>query len=248
MANFFFGAAMPLLQRMVLLSLLVVSAVVQPAAARVLRIKIDHREVVAEGKSYGLPGPHERIYGTISFAVDPELPVNRIITDIDRAPRNVGGAVEFSADFYLLKPREISRGNGAPLYEASNRGVKAILTYFNLAPLTLNPASAEDLGDGFLMREGYINGRAGPAQELVSFMGSYLPFARTRESRSDRKDPRLSIQERYRSREEYLGLVSESALQLVEQGYLLDADLPRVLDRSRRQWDYLMKGAAPAGR
>ena len=156
MTRSFFGAAMPLPQRMVLLFLLVVSVVVQPAAARVVRIKIDNREVVAEGKSYGLPGPYERIYGTISFAVDPELPVNRIITDIDRAPRNVGGAVEFAADFYLLKPREISRGNGALLYEASNRGVKAILTYFNLAPLgTPSPASAEDLGDGFLMREGY---------------------------------------------------------------------------------------------
>src|SRR5690606_11771193 len=87
--------------------------------------------------------------------VDPTLPANRAIADIDLAPRNADGRVEFSSDFYLLRPREPARGNGTVLFEVSNRGRKGLLDTFSLARTSLDPRTAEDFGDGFLMREGF---------------------------------------------------------------------------------------------
>ena len=42
------------------------------------------------------PGlPYEHIVAKVHFAVDPKLPANRIIADIDLAPRNAQGLVDF---------------------------------------------------------------------------------------------------------------------------------------------------------
>src|SRR5205807_5486026 len=100
-------------------------------------------------------GPYEKLSGRIFFAVDPALPANRIVTDLDKAPRTTAGKVEFSADFYLIKPKTIARGNGAVLYEVSNRGGKGMLGFFNHASGSLDPTNANDVGDGFLMRQGF---------------------------------------------------------------------------------------------
>ena len=57
--------------------------------------------------------------------------------------------------FFLLKPKRIERGNGAVLYEVSNRGGKGMLGFFNHGTGSLDPSSAADVGDGFLMRQGF---------------------------------------------------------------------------------------------
>src|SRR5262249_50946115 len=80
---------------------------------------------------------------------------NRIVTDLDKAPRNARGKVEFSSDFFLLKPKQIERGNGAVLYEVSNRGGKSMLGFFNHATGSLDPTTVEHVGDGFLMKHGF---------------------------------------------------------------------------------------------
>ena len=123
--------------------------------AEVVRIEIDSRADIAGGAWWGLAGPYERITGTIYFAVDPANPANRIITDIDLAPRNARGRVEFSANFFLIKPKEIARGNGTVVYEVSNRGGKGMLRYFNRAEGSLDPVNLAHMGDGFLLREGF---------------------------------------------------------------------------------------------
>jgi hypothetical protein len=102
------------------LLLLAVLAVSAPAA--VTHIDVLERSDVLDGKSFGAAGPYERIIGTARFAVDPKLPANRIITDIDLAPRNADGMVEFSADIYLLKPRDPAKGNGK--WRRAVRGVQ----------------------------------------------------------------------------------------------------------------------------
>src|SRR5690242_15395552 len=94
--------------------------VLLPAA--LLRMEVSERSDVLGGKAFGAAGAYERIAGKAFFAVDPALPANRIIADIARAPRNDAGLVEFSADFYCLKPRDPRRGNHAVLFEVSNRG------------------------------------------------------------------------------------------------------------------------------
>ncbi len=125
------------------------------AWAEVVRIQIDSRTDLADGMVWGLAGPYERIAGTIYFAVDPANPANRIITDIDFAPRNADGRVEFSANFFLIKPKDVTRGNGTVLYEVSNRGGKGMLRYFNQGEGSNNPMTMAHMGDGFLMREGF---------------------------------------------------------------------------------------------
>jgi Alpha/beta hydrolase domain len=120
-----------------------------------LRLEVSDRTDVLEGKPFGKTGPYERIVGKAYFAVDPKLPANQIITDIDKAPRNDEGRVEFSADVYVLKPRDPKFGNGAALFEVSNRGRKGMLSLYNRASSSTDPKTGDELGDGFLMEQGY---------------------------------------------------------------------------------------------
>jgi hypothetical protein len=69
--------------------------------------------------------------------------------------------------------------------------------------------------------------------------GSTIPFAATRESREASGDPRPSIEERYDSREHYLGLVNEASLRLIEDGYLLEEDLEGVAAQAAEHYDLL---------
>ncbi len=126
-----------------------------PLSAEVVRIEVRSRSDLAAGQAFGKAGPFEKIAGTIFFAVDPAVPANRIVTDLDKAPRNAAGKVEFSADFFLIKPKQIERGNGAVLYEVSNRGGKGMLGFFNHATGSVDPGSPAEMGDGFLMRQGF---------------------------------------------------------------------------------------------
>jgi hypothetical protein len=96
---------------------------VAPASADVVRIEVQSRSDLVGGQAFGAAGAYEKLAGKVFFAVDPALPANRIVTDLARAPRNAAGKVEFSSDFFLIKPKRIERGNGAVLYEVSNRGV-----------------------------------------------------------------------------------------------------------------------------
>ncbi len=124
-------------------------------AAEVVRIEIVKQEAVLDGAAFGAVGPYERIVGRVYFAVDPRLPANRAITDIDKAPRNAQGHVEFSSDLYMLRPLTPSRGNGSVLFEVGNRGRKGLLDTFSMARASLDPRTAEDFGDRFLMERGY---------------------------------------------------------------------------------------------
>src|SRR5258708_22172015 len=123
--------------------------------AGLLRIELSSRSDVLGGKAFGPAGPYERLIGKAFFAVDPKLPANKIICDIDKAPRNDSGLVEFSSDLYILKPRDPQNGNGAVLYEVSNRGRKGMLAMFNRGGSAADPRTAADLGDNFLLERGY---------------------------------------------------------------------------------------------
>jgi hypothetical protein len=70
----------------------------------VTKLEIQKREVVLGGKTFGDAGAYEKIIGTLHYSADPAHPLHRQITDIELAPKNADGRVEFSADFYLLKP------------------------------------------------------------------------------------------------------------------------------------------------
>src|SRR6266404_3221737 len=117
------------------------------AEARVVRVEITSRTDINDGKPFGGPGVYEKIIGRVYFAVSPENVHNQQIADLKLAPRNAQGEVEFSADLYLLKPKDMAKGNHAVLFEVSNRGGRGILSLVN--------GREGEHGDGFLMRQGY---------------------------------------------------------------------------------------------
>jgi hypothetical protein len=119
----------------------------------VTTLEIQRREPVLGGRGFGSAGAYEKIIGTLRFAVDPAAPIHAEITDLARSPRNAAGLVEGSADFYLLRP--VTGGNGALLLDVANRGRKVALGMFNSAVRVPDPATAEDFGNGFLLRHGY---------------------------------------------------------------------------------------------
>ena len=63
--------------------------------------------------------------------------------------------MEFSADLFILRPKDGARGNGVALFDVVNRGRKGVLGVFNRATGSLDPTADNDFGDGLLMREGY---------------------------------------------------------------------------------------------
>ena len=67
--------------------------------------------------------------------------------------------------------------------------------------------------------------------------GSTIPFPATRRLRDSTGDPRLSIEERYQSIEDYLQRLREAGEALVEEGYLLEEDIERIAQRSAKIWD-----------
>jgi hypothetical protein len=78
----------------------------------------------------------------------------------------------------------------------------------------------------------------GPMNVIARMLGSYLPFARTREERERNGDPRPSIAERYRDRAHYIQLVEAKARDLVAQGYLLERDIAHQVRQAGVHWDY----------
>lgn len=134
---------------------LVCLAVAHAAVAEVVRFEITSRSDVAGGQAFGPVGPYEKLAGKVHFAVDPRLPQNTVIVDLGKAPRNARGLVEFSADVYILRPKDASKGNGIAFFDVLNRGRKLMLGYFNRAEGSDDPAADGKVGDGFLMRQGY---------------------------------------------------------------------------------------------
>jgi hypothetical protein len=91
---------------------------------------------------------YEKLVGRVYFAVDPADSRNAIVADLDRAPRNAQGRVEFSADFELVRPK--TGGNGVVLVDVVNRGRRTVIPNFNRIG-----GRDPDVGDGFLMRRGF---------------------------------------------------------------------------------------------
>ena len=86
---------------------------------------------------------------------------------------------------------------------------------------------------GWTLRHPDIGGE----QQLLMFAGGTLPFPRDPAQRQASGDPRLSIRERYASRDDYLSRVREAAHSLAQQRYLLDEDIEPSVDIAAAMWD-----------
>jgi hypothetical protein len=129
-----------------LFALLLVSCAL-PAA--VTHMYVEERTDVLNGAPMGKAGPYERFKGKVLLAVDPKLPANAAIVDLNLAPRNAEGLVEFAADFVMIRPRDPREGNGTILFEVSNRGGMGMLGMFN------GGRGSTEMGDRFLLEQGF---------------------------------------------------------------------------------------------
>lgn len=101
--------------------------------ARIVKVMITKTEPYQNGKFYGKAGGYERIYGQVYGEVDPGNPLNRVIQDIELAPVNARGMVEYSAEFILLRPKDMSKSNNVLFFSLPNRG-----NPFNIDTVLLN--------------------------------------------------------------------------------------------------------------
>ena len=111
------------------------------SSAEVLRVEVSERQDIPE---YG----YEQIRGKAYFAIDPKNPINAVIADLAKAPKNADGLVEFSADLLAMWPKT-GNGNNVALVDVVNRGAT---TAFRLN----RTAGANLVGDAFLMKQGFM--------------------------------------------------------------------------------------------
>ena len=114
----------------------------------------------ANGQEYGDVGPYVRIKGKVRGTLDPAALGNAGIVDLDKAPRNARGLVEYGTDFDVLRPKDPLRGSAILVYDVTNRGNKRILQLLDDAtagdPARSNdPLTAADAGLAFTLRRGY---------------------------------------------------------------------------------------------
>ena len=121
----------------------------------ITRFMIQKREAFADGHEFSITGAYEKLTGRIHGEVDPRHRLHRIIVNLNKAPRNQRGRVEYSSNFCILKPVDMARGNGKIFFDAPNRGSKRILGFLNDGPEANDPTTLQHAGNGFLMRQGY---------------------------------------------------------------------------------------------
>ena len=122
------------------------------AYARVVGFDVTAKTPAYDGRAFGDAGPYERIEGVAHFAVDPASEHLKGIVDLDKAPTNADGEVEFSTQVVILRPT--GEASGTLVYEVPNRGRNLSFLMLNLSGGS-SAFSVDDPGDGFLMDRGH---------------------------------------------------------------------------------------------
>jgi hypothetical protein len=134
------------------------------AQARIVEVRIDAVEPFIDGHAFGSVGPYERVKGIAKGELDPGARENAGIVDLDKAPRNSRGLVEYEVDIFILRPADSAKGSGILYYEALNRGNKQLGTRLldvtaggdvSLANALNNPTTPAHIGNGFVFERGY---------------------------------------------------------------------------------------------
>src|ERR1700730_11192852 len=135
---------------------------VQPSGARVVQLVVEQRTSFVGGADWGKAGPYEMLRGTAYLEADPHNPHDAVIVDLENAPRNAKGLVEFSTQFMILKPVEMQRSNRKIFYAVNNRGnnLEGLLT-----ATTASQVSGTDAG--YAMTQGYVVVDAGWEGDVV---------------------------------------------------------------------------------
>jgi len=151
-------------------------AVAQPSEAHVVKFLVQQQSSFLGGADWGNVGPYEMLQGTAYLEVDPRDPRDAVIVDLQNAPRNAHGMVEFSTPFLILKPVDTQRGNNKIFYAVNNRGnnLEGLLTATTAAQVAVTDA-------GYAMTQGYTIVDAGWEGDVVptsTKLVASLPIAR----------------------------------------------------------------------
>lgn len=155
------------------------------AAASLQRFEVIDSYPAYGGQSFGAVGTYEVINARAHFLIDPEAETNERVVDLEHAPRNEEGYVEYSSDVVILRPTETENARRVLIYDAPNRGAKVINRLANDGSIDSNLSAAAEAGNGFLMRQGYTlvwNGWQADTGNLpAAAIKAYLPVATTPE-------------------------------------------------------------------
>src|SRR5215469_523202 len=118
-------------------------------------IELRSRTPFVGGAAFGAVGAYERLDGVAIGELDSLHAVNRGIVNLDKAPRNARGNVEYRSDICILRPVDPDRGNGRILYEVNNRG--RIMLFANLCAGRPGnqPSDPADLGNALPLHRGF---------------------------------------------------------------------------------------------
>ena len=114
-------------------------------SARITKITITSRGTAFNGQTFGAVGQFEKIKGIASGEIDPADRRNALITDIQLAPKNARGRIEYRTNFTIMKPVDMTKSSGVLLYNIVNRGNHGGPAEFHVGG---------DPGDGFLYKLG----------------------------------------------------------------------------------------------
>jgi hypothetical protein len=132
---------------------------------------------------------------------------------------------EDSSGIIMLEPPRVGSGSYGVLemqVDADGNDIGGIRSAFLQTPI--GTYTGWNLG----RKDRFENG-------LCNLQGSFIPFAATRAERLAAGDPRLSIEERYPTKEAYLAAFERAAADLVGKRYLLPEDAKLLVERAREQ-------------
>jgi Alpha/beta hydrolase domain len=135
------------------------------ADARVTRLEITSKQSYGNFRSGEFVLWEGRVVG--------ELQPSEKIPDLDQAPRNAQGMVDYSARISLLFPANPTDGNGALLVDIPNRGRPYAQALYNSPRDEPFEAGTFDVGTGFLQDRGFsiaeVYWELGQGAELPAF-------------------------------------------------------------------------------
>jgi len=157
----------------------------------------------------------------------------KVATDVHKAYRADYGPKFATEGIVTNEPPKI---NGAypilvPQVDADGNGVAGIRMPELIAPLATYT--------GWNL----FNARSGPPDVLSSMQGSFIPLSRTAADRKRTNDPRKSIDERFKDKDQYVAAVTKAANDLIKQGYLLQEDVTVIQRDAGKHWDYVVTAA-----
>jgi hypothetical protein len=139
-----------------------------PAAAEVTRLEIDSRQ------SYGTFSAGE--FMLLEGRVVGELKPTEAIPDLDKAPRNARGRVDYAAKISLILPANPADGNGVLLLDIPNRGRPYAQALYNSPRDEPFESGTFEVGTGFLQDQGFsvaaVRWELGQGADLPSFTDS----------------------------------------------------------------------------